>query len=276
MAGNSGTQANASLVTTAGTWTFGTAITPYGNLILLNGQSAANGSAIELEVANGGHLYADNSQGQWWAWNGSGWSASTNPTTTVSPDGSILMAGTNGNLVTSVGTWTFGTTTTPYGNLILLNGQSAGNGSAVELEVANSGHLYADNSQGQWWEWNGSGWTSSTNPILGVATATNSSTFVMASGNSQDAAAPPSDLILPKPSFDQPALSDHAFTFADVSDPISGATQVAGPSSTILEMMSDPAQRLGAHDISTVSALSFSTDNPTGLYDKVFGHQGST
>src|SRR5204863_9317210 len=84
----------------------------------------------------------------------------------VSPDGSILMAGSAGNLVTSAGTWTFGTTTTPYGNLILLNGQSAAGGSAVELEVANQGHLYADNSQGQWWAWNGSGWTSTTNSSL--------------------------------------------------------------------------------------------------------------
>src|SRR5207253_10425569 len=116
----------------------------------------------------------------WWAWNGSGWSASDNPTPTVSRDGSILMAGSNGNLVTSAGTWTFSASTTPYGNLILLNGQSAASGSAVELEVANQGHLYADNSQGQWWAWNGSGWSSSGSPTPSSPTVSPDGSILMA------------------------------------------------------------------------------------------------
>src|SRR5207253_716430 len=195
---------NSNLVTSAGTWTFSASTTPYGNLILLNGQSVAGGSAVELEVANQGHLYADNSQGQWWAWNGSGWSASTNPTPsspTVSPDGSILMANSNGNLVTSAGTWTFSASTTPYGSLILLNSQSAAGGSAVELEVANQGHLYADNSQGQWWAWNGSGWSSSGNPTTSVLTASDQATLS-------------SDLLWPGANSEAGKLgSDHTFTF---------------------------------------------------------------
>src|SRR5882762_2834615 len=84
----------------------------------------------------------------------------------VSPDGSIIMAGTAGSLVTRAGNWTFADTTANGGNLILLNGQSAAGGAAVELEVASDGNLFADNSYGQWWEWNGSSWTSSTNPLL--------------------------------------------------------------------------------------------------------------
>src|SRR5207253_1748646 len=121
-----------------------------GNLILLNGQPAAGGSAIELEVANQGHLYADNTGGQWWQWNGSGWAASSNPSSSpspspspspsVSPDGSILMAGSGGNLVTRRSSDMFSAATGSGGNLILLNGQSAANGSAVELEVANQGN----------------------------------------------------------------------------------------------------------------------------------------
>jgi hypothetical protein len=73
--------------------------------------------------------------------------------------------------MTNAGTWSFSTTTNSSGNLILLNGQSAAGGSATELEVANGGNLYADNAQGQWWEWNGSGWASSTNPSAALATA---------------------------------------------------------------------------------------------------------
>src|SRR5947208_11230573 len=94
-----------SLVTNAGTWTFSATTNAYGNLILLNGQWVNGGSAVELEVAHGGNLYADNSLG-WWQWNGSGWISSPNPTS-ASPDGSTLMAGSTGGLVTSAGTWSF-------------------------------------------------------------------------------------------------------------------------------------------------------------------------
>src|SRR5438105_10667159 len=73
------------------------------------------------------------------------------------------MAGSAGSLVTSAGTWSFGTATDAYGNSILLNGQSAGNGYSTELEVANSGHVYAG-SNGQWWAWTGISWTGSAAP----------------------------------------------------------------------------------------------------------------
>jgi hypothetical protein len=81
----------------------------------------------------------------------------------VSPDGTILMTGSGGSLATSAGTWTFGTATDAYGNSILLNGQPAGDGYSTELEVANSGHVYAG-SNGQWWEWSGSSWSMSGDP----------------------------------------------------------------------------------------------------------------
>src|SRR5262249_41090918 len=46
------------LITAAGSWTFSTATTPDGNVILLNGQPlAVGGSAVVLEVANQGNLY---------------------------------------------------------------------------------------------------------------------------------------------------------------------------------------------------------------------------
>jgi hypothetical protein len=267
------------LITSAGTWTFSTQTVSTGNLILLNGQTlSAGGAGVEMEVANHGNLYVDNSQGSWYEWSGSTWIAATNPTpTTLSPDGTVLLPGSGGSLVTAAGAWTFGQVYQSPDYYIQLNGQtlSAG-GAGVEMEVAHGGNLYADNSQGQWWAWNGSRWTSSTNPTLGTAQANSSTSMVASSDSSRDAAAPLSDLILPKPSFDQHALrSDHAFTFADVSDPRGGASQAAGPVPTIFEMPRDAAQSFGPNEISTVSALSFSTDNPTVVYDKVLGHHGS-
>jgi hypothetical protein len=277
-------------VTSAGTWTFSAAGNFYGNLILLNGQPAASGSAVELEVANGGHLYADNSQGQWWVWNGSGWNVSAAPQA-LSPDGSILTVGQSGNLETNAGAWAFDNTANAYGNLILLNGHSAAGGSAATLEVARGGNLFADNAQGQWWEWNGSGWTSSTNPTLGAVYGANSSNALVPSSDNSLASAgadpsgwatsitksgaPPSDLIWPKVSLNQPALaSDHDFTFEDLSDPNRGANHAIEPVPTILDMTSKE-QSFGPTEISDLAAMSFSPHNSTSFdaADKTIGHQ---
>jgi hypothetical protein len=84
--------ASGSLVTSAGTWTFDNATANGGHLILLNAQSAAGGAAAELQVANGGNLFADNSYGQWWEWNGSGWVGAADPNPT-SGGGRILTVG---------------------------------------------------------------------------------------------------------------------------------------------------------------------------------------
>src|SRR5215831_12289177 len=83
-------QAGSSLVTAAGTWTFGASSNAYGNSVLLNG--ATNGGfATLLEVANGGQLYAQAGDSSWWKWNNPGWSFSTAPSGGhVSPDGSTL------------------------------------------------------------------------------------------------------------------------------------------------------------------------------------------
>jgi hypothetical protein len=64
---------------------------------------------------------------------------SDSPTFTIaatSPDGSTLMVGVTGSLVTSDGIWTFSATKVAHGNYILLNGQVAGGGSGTELKVA--------------------------------------------------------------------------------------------------------------------------------------------
>ncbi len=86
------------------------------------------------------------------------------PSDGTSPDGTILLVGSAGNLVTAAGTWTFSTTKANGGNLILLNGQSAGAGAGVKLEVANAGKMYTLNSSNQWWVWGGTAWSSSADP----------------------------------------------------------------------------------------------------------------
>ena len=174
------------------------------------------------------------------------------------------MAGSAGNLITSAGTWTFGTTTTPYGNLILVNGQSAAGGSAVELEVANQGHLYADNSQGQWWQWNGSGWGASAAP----STTTAPTTQIDISGHSA-AAAPLSDLILPSSWGDKDATFDHTFTFADVSE--FGRVHYAEPSASIsLSAASNPTTHDATSNLSSLVQLPAATDFLT--WEKISGH----
>ena len=70
-----------SLTTAAGVWTFSTATSSAGNLILLNGASAANGAGIELEVAEQGNMFATTAFGDWWEWVNGGWTPSTAPTT---------------------------------------------------------------------------------------------------------------------------------------------------------------------------------------------------
>jgi Cellulase (glycosyl hydrolase family 5) len=172
-----------SLVTSAGTWTFSTGTGGGGNLILLNGQSAANGSATEMLIANGGQVYVDNNAGNWYLWNGSGWTQSAAP---LSPNNAVLQAGSGGGLVTGAGLWTFSTATGGGGNLILLNGKSAANGSAVKMLIANGGQVYVDNNVGNWYLWNGNGWTITANPLpasANGATITGAGQLIDGAGN---------------------------------------------------------------------------------------------
>ena len=167
-----------SLVTGAGTWTFSESTNAGGNLILLNGAPAGDGAATKLQVANQGQIYAQNAQGDWYGWADGGWSSTTLPSA-FSPDGSVLLPGSGGSLVTSAGTWTFSDSTNSSGNLILLDGAAAGNGSAVKLEVANNGRLYADNALGNWYEWAGGGWTATSDPTPDATSTTTSSNTIL-------------------------------------------------------------------------------------------------
>jgi hypothetical protein len=73
-----------------------------------------------------------------------------------SPDGSILLPGTGGSLVTADGVWTFDTAMASGGNVILLNGWQTADGSAASLLVARGGKRFAHSANGRSYEWVGS------------------------------------------------------------------------------------------------------------------------
>jgi len=163
---------NEDAATGALSFTVGDMVTPAGNLTL----SAASSNSALLPVSNivFGGSGANRTVTITPALNQTGTStvtttvtdavgltATTSFTLTVnpiSPDGAYIFASTGGSLVSSAGTWTFGTATGPGGNVILLNGAQAGNITAYFLLVYNKGQVYAYDTQRQWYLWNGVGW----------------------------------------------------------------------------------------------------------------------
>jgi len=71
------------LTTNDGIWRFNSTVTPTGNLIMVNNQSAQEGAGTELEVANGGQMFVQNNTGQWFAWTGTSWAVSSGPTVQI-------------------------------------------------------------------------------------------------------------------------------------------------------------------------------------------------
>jgi len=67
------------LVTAHGTWTFGGPASPGNWLILLNGTVAGGGVASELEVTNGGRMYAFGQDSRWYVWQGGAWTLTSAP-----------------------------------------------------------------------------------------------------------------------------------------------------------------------------------------------------
>jgi hypothetical protein len=134
---------NGSLATSAGVWTFGTTASSGGYQILLNGASAGGGAALELEVNNGGNMYALNSLDIWFAWNGSAWSE---------------IAPLNGRYVISVGT--------ASGIEYIDGGFGATPGTSpfVQLDLQN-------HAIGQQWIWNGSTLQNVDIPVRGASGA---------------------------------------------------------------------------------------------------------
>ena len=69
------------LTTAAGTWSFGGPAPgrPGEWLILLNGSASNGGVSANLEVANGGQMYALTASGSWWIWQNGSWTQTSAP-----------------------------------------------------------------------------------------------------------------------------------------------------------------------------------------------------
>jgi hypothetical protein len=179
----------ASSVSGSGPWNWncagsngGTTAQCFANLLINGSCGSANGMAVSTAPASGlcsaGTASSVSGSGPWdWSCAGSNGgttascSAQISSTSSISPDGSTITPGTGGSLVTSAGTWTFGTAQQsgePGQYQILLNGATAwpaGQGYAAEMEVANGGKLYTYNSYvNGWWIWTGSAWSRSSAP----------------------------------------------------------------------------------------------------------------
>ena len=158
-----------SLETADGIWTFGSGPDSWGDWqLLLNGNEV--GIGLEMEVDNAGQLYMADATGpsDWWVWQNNSWSPSTAPSpppTGHSPDGSAITPALRGSLVTSNGTWTFGSGPDSWGDWqLLLNGKMVGIG--LEMEVDNGGQLYMADVTGpsDWWVWQNNSWSQSSDP----------------------------------------------------------------------------------------------------------------
>jgi hypothetical protein len=79
-------QAGGSLVTAAGTWTFGTPADAFGSPVLLNGKTTS-GSAGLIEVAGGGQLWAQPIGDAWYEWVNGAWAKQAAAPPPVAPAG---------------------------------------------------------------------------------------------------------------------------------------------------------------------------------------------
>jgi hypothetical protein len=160
-----------SMVTADGVFTFGAACNgtdcPAAHYHLVSGTKTLPGiSGICFRAIQGSAIYAMDGYGVWSQWN-----AATNAFAPVSPlspdcaplpysrDGSTLTTPGAGSLTTAAGTFALDTATCFGAPSLLLNGKATG-GCGKILLVHQDGQVFTADVNGNWWKWNGSGWTS--------------------------------------------------------------------------------------------------------------------
>jgi hypothetical protein len=140
--------------------------------VLRNNAVIPNAAGVCMRVIQGAEPYLMDGYGEWSQWNPSGgnFAAVAPPggpcgALPYSADGSILATAGAGTLTTAAGTWAIGTAACFSAHTLLLNGVATG-GCGNQLLVAHDGNVYAkDGVSGNWWQWNGSAWTSLGTPV---------------------------------------------------------------------------------------------------------------
>lgn len=170
-----------SLISPAGTWTFGGSNDGNGNYqILLNGSaaSAGNSNATQLQINSSGTVVATVSNGATYGWSSGGWNTLSGPITsvavstpsTISANGATIIPGGGSQLITAQGEWTFSTSNDGAGNYyLMLNGSLAGSETGIQLTILN-GVPTLLRTDGSTWGWSGTGWVQQTAANLANST----------------------------------------------------------------------------------------------------------
>lgn len=141
-----------------GTWSISPTAT-----VLLNGSAAAFSANVALIALVGGVVWQENTANQWYFWNGSGWTAGTDPigisaTATVISGSGLTFTDASSNVwsIDSGNGWQV------FENGALPNGQFSSNVAQIDLV---SGVVWSLNKSGQWYFWTGTAWTAGANPL---------------------------------------------------------------------------------------------------------------
>ncbi len=146
-------------------WSLGAENTsvPGNQQILLNGVQAYGGSGADIVIDSTGTAWHMNTYGNWYSYNGSGWTGQpTTPNFAVpSPAGLPITPSASTSLTDGAGNvWSFSPATASGNNEVLINGSPAFGAWAVKIVIDTTGTMWHMNAAGGWWSYNGNGgWT---------------------------------------------------------------------------------------------------------------------
>jgi hypothetical protein len=137
--------------------------TPGNQQILLNGASAYGGYGADLAIDSTGTAWHMNTYGNWYSFNGSGWTGqSSTPNFAVpSSAGLAITPASSGSVTDGAGNvWSFAPAVASGNNEVLINGFAAFGAWAVKIVIDTTGTMWHQNAAGGWWSYNGNGgWT---------------------------------------------------------------------------------------------------------------------
>jgi hypothetical protein len=136
--------------------------TPGNDQILLNGSQAYGAYGADLVIDSTGTAWHMNTYGNWYSYNGSGWTSQggTAPDVAAQSPADAPVAGGSNNTVTDAqgNVWSLGAqVSNDYP--VFRNGAQVSGAYGVKIVIDTSGTMWHTNSQGGWYFWNGGGWT---------------------------------------------------------------------------------------------------------------------